>query len=467
MLTFSRFRQSKNAAFVIIVLLSSTLSLIFYTDIFEFRTSLSQALTFREVNLSHWINVEQDARTTEVFHGSTSTKTSIQQGTVADMSVPIETSNDTHTRNLGERKYQKGYQAYDQRVIRILTWTHRAWKRPLWFEGKTDGVAQCDTPIPCEFSNNLSLYNISDVILFHLRLIRTNRPMPSYRLPHQHWMTYLHESPTRHPRSVKPYDAWFNWTIAYSLNAHIARPYGMCLPNRETVWKDPSSITDAIRKVYGKRADSMPWAKRNIPYNYTSFNHAKGKTHLVLWVVSNCRTPSRRERYVKELKQHIKVEIIGGCGKKVCVANNSCLNNLFREYKFYLSFENSLCPEYITEKVLMRLDNGIVPIVLGGADYKSSLPEHSYIDVKDFASPKALAKYLDKLDNNDTLYNEYFAWKQNYTCSPLIEKDLLCDICQFMNENRNKVNVIPDVNKVWNKDSCISPAEYYSGIANI
>ena len=74
----------------------------------------------------------------------------------------------------------------------------------------------------------------------------------------------------------------------------------------------------------------------------------------------------------------------------------------------------------------MRLDNGILPIVLAGADYKSSLPDHSYIDVKDFASPKALAKYLDKLHKKETLYNEYFAWKQNYTCAPLHEKYISC-----------------------------------------
>ena len=103
------------------------------------------------------------------------------------------------------------------------------------------------------------------------------------------------------------YNTWFNWTTAYSLNAHIARPYGICLPNREKVWKDPSSITDAIRKVYGKRADSIPWTIRKMPFDYSSFNHVEVKTRLVLWAVSNSETPSRRENYANELKDISKL----------------------------------------------------------------------------------------------------------------------------------------------------------------
>ena len=132
---------------------------------------------------------------------------------------------------------------------------------------------------------------------------------------------------------------------------------------------------------------------------------------------------------------------------------------------FYLSFENSLCTDYITEKLWLRMEQGILPIVLGGAHYKAYLPAHSYIDVRDFASPKALAEYLHKLDNNDDLYNEYFVWRRHYTChSGVPGNSLLCDICRFMNDNLNKVNIIPDVNIFWSKDTCLSSETYYDGI---
>ena len=38
---------------------------------------------------------------------------------------------------------------------------------------------------------------------------------------------------------------------------------------------------------------------------------------------------------------------------------------------------------------------------------------HSYIYARRF-KPKELADYLLKLDTNDTLYKEYFRWKQHY-----------------------------------------------------
>lgn len=57
--------------------------------------------------------------------------------------------------------------------------------------------------------------------------------------------------------------------------------------------------------------------------------------------------------------------------------------------------------------------NDIVPVVMGAHpdDYRAVAPPHSYIHVDDFESPRHLADYLKLLDQNDTLYNEYFAWK--------------------------------------------------------
>ena len=44
-------------------------------------------------------------------------------------------------------------------------------------------------------------------------------------------------------------------------------------------------------------------------------------------------------------------------------------------------------------------------------DYAIAAPTKSYIHVDDFDSPKELADYLHKLDQDDQLYNEYFKWK--------------------------------------------------------
>ncbi len=56
----------------------------------------------------------------------------------------------------------------------------------------------------------------------------------------------------------------------------------------------------------------------------------------------------------------------------------------------------------------------MVPIVLGAykEDYISTLPPHSYINVDDFRLIRELAAYLKYLDQNDTAYAAYFAWRQ-------------------------------------------------------
>ena len=47
-------------------------------------------------------------------------------------------------------------------------------------------------------------------------------------------------------------------------------------------------------------------------------------------------------------------------------------------------------------------------------DYARIAPRHSYIHVDDFEGPKDLAKFIQTLDQDDDLYNEYFQWKVNY-----------------------------------------------------
>ena len=63
---------------------------------------------------------------------------------------------------------------------------------------------------------------------------------------------------------------------------------------------------------------------------------------------------------------------------------------LERDYKFYLSFENSICRDYVTEKFYNPLRYSMVPVIFGGADYQAlSIPKNSYIDVRDFPSGKS------------------------------------------------------------------------------
>ena len=43
---------------------------------------------------------------------------------------------------------------------------------------------------------------------------------------------------------------------------------------------------------------------------------------------------------------------------------------------------------YVTEKFWKSMSRNVVPIVMGGADYDSIAPPHSFINVMDYKSPK-------------------------------------------------------------------------------
>jgi alpha-1,3-fucosyltransferase len=156
-------------------------------------------------------------------------------------------------------------------------------------------------------------------------------------------------------------------------------------------------------------------------------------------MASHCDTHSQRETYVKELSKYIDVDIFGQCGKYLTcakhplhISNPQCYDMLESTYKFYLSFENAICPDYVTEKFFKIMGHDIVPVVYGGADYTQHAPPHSYIDARKF-QPKELAAYLKLLDANETLYNEYFWWKDYYRVEYSIEDTTrhgFCDLCQ-------------------------------------
>ena len=64
-----------------------------------------------------------------------------------------------------------------------------------------------------------------------------------------------------------------------------------------------------------------------------------------------------------EAETSLRVDIYGKCGLGAVPKNNPISPLL--EYKYYLSFENSLCKEYVTEKFYKVLKLPVIPIVRG------------------------------------------------------------------------------------------------------
>ena len=182
----------------------------------------------------------------------------------------------------------------------------------------------------------------------------------------------------------------------------------------------------------------------------------KNKTGLISWLVSNCNTRSKREVLVGELKKYLpadKIHVYGKCGSMKCSGaspddRDGCWKMLEQKYKFYLALENSICPDYVTEKMFEALKHDIVPVVLGGADYDSIFPPNSFINMMDFKNMSSLAEYLTKLDTDDALYAKYFTWKSKYSVknSKFDTNQAHCDLCQKLhnvgaNRSKNAINL--------------------------
>ncbi|EDO40908.1 predicted protein, partial [Nematostella vectensis] len=230
----------------------------------------------------------------------------------------------------------------------------------------------------------------SDALLFH------SRDMPAISLmdyilkekkTHERWVFFSKENPMNNPPS-KRYDFYFNWTMTYKQESDIFISYGYYFPVKR---------------------------KKKIPESV----FLKNKKKLVVWTSSHCNLP--RDDYVRELLKYIHVDVVGACANAVfqegldCPQNNKACNEKLKTYKFHLAFENTNCLDYITEKYWRALRDGVVPVVMGGSDYGSTVAiPGSFINVADFSTVKALADYLVYLDKNDTAYKEYFRWRQKY-----------------------------------------------------
>ncbi|KAM7325884.1 hypothetical protein ACRRTK_014362 [Alexandromys fortis] len=132
------------------------------------------------------------------------------------------------------------------------------------------------------------------------------------------------------------------------------------------------------------------------------------KTDLVAWAVSNWNSKSARVQYYENLKSHLRVDVYGRGHKPLPQGN---MTETLARYKFYLAFENSLHPDYITEKLWRNaLEAWAVPVVLGPSrkNYERFLPPDAFIHVDDFKSPGDLARYLQELDRDSLSYQRYF-----------------------------------------------------------
>ena len=185
-----------------------------------------------------------------------------------------------------------------------------------------------------------------DLIIFHgmdKELFSTK--LPEKRKPNQKYVFVALESPAnKYLPEPSLFDDYFNLTMTYHLDSDIVWSYAdvqeietneIIVPSKNPKWKN---YTGNIR---------IPEVDKII----------LNKSKIGAWYVSNCRSKSGREKLFDDLKQYLSVSKFGQCSEENgCKRGDDCFKTVVEpEYFFYFAFENSLCKDYVTEKLFTSL----------------------------------------------------------------------------------------------------------------
>lgn len=313
---------------------------------------------------------------------------------------------------------------------RILFWTTIFGS---WFSGlKNNGTPELPywtenrkCADQCYISNDRRTINVSDAIVFYYCDLKPS-DMPAERALGQKWVFWSLESPTN--CKLSPLVSWkaaINWTMTYRLDSDVLDTYGNVTPK-----KVPTS------------------------YSFQSLRERwKRKTVMAVWPVSHCNTFGKREHFVDELRKYMRVDVYGKCGNFSCPRFKGCHKKFATQYFFLLSFENTVCKDYVTEKLYYTLTFDMIPVTFGGADYKAIAPPESYIDAFAFKTPKDLADYLKRVSEDFDLYKKYFAWKATYDVKRWVYYTF-CNLCsKLYSSSFREISVYPDIVRWWNDTS--------------
>lgn len=259
-----------------------------------------------------------------------------------------------------------------------------------------------------------------DAIVFHGPEYNptTESEFPSSRSIKQRYVYFSQESPSN--RKVDDYlNHFFNWTMTYRLDSDISAYY--------------FHVYDNSGKFVAP-AENPQWKQPDFNHLKNYSDIYKRKKTPIAWFVSNCNSASGRENYVWSLQRFLHVDVYGRCGPFECPKSRMehCMDVIKNDYYFYLSFENSLCQDYITEKVLNAVTNDAVPVVFGGANYDNYLPPHSYIDASKM-TPQQLALTVENIIANETEYLKYFWWKRHYWFKDGFLS--FCKLCEMLHDD--------------------------------
>jgi alpha-1,3-fucosyltransferase 10 len=224
----------------------------------------------------------------------------------------------------------------------------------------------------------------ADAVVFHVPGIPHLEGLS--KAPGQIWVAWSMESAANYPLLTDPaFLARIDLVMSYQRTADIWTPY----------MQDRSVWQEIVRRPLPTKSEVAPAVMLQSAAHDHSRRIAYARALMEAMAVDSYgRVLNNRQFPVADRGRHTKLETIA-------------------RYKFYLAFENSIAPDYVTEKLFDPLLVGTVPIYLGAPNVDAFVPSRdAYINVRDFPEPRDLARHLDALAADEDAYRRFFDWRK-------------------------------------------------------
>ena len=203
--------------------------------------------------------------------------------------------------------------------------------------------------------------------------------------------------------------------------------------NLESEINYPRVESEEIRSLFDLR---MGYHQNDdILYSYYSFlnesdfkysNQELPVLNKACMFISSSVNKSHRLEYLNELMRYTEIDSYGRMfhNKNIEYDNGeSTLKEIAQKYKFVIAFENAISKDYVTEKFFNPLVIGSVPVYLGAPNIEDFIPgKNSFVDVRNFDSPKDLADFLNRCYLDNDLYNQFHQWKKGSLLPSFLDK---------------------------------------------
>lgn len=245
------------------------------------------------------------------------------------------------------------------------------------------------------------------------------RKLLERRFPEMHLM--LLESPIIRPDNYDPrHHAMFKSVMTWKRDLCTANPYKYRLfpiankhrPNCFS--KKPfaerklctliNSYMTSNRKgeLYSERIRAVRWFETHALSDFDLIGTEWDMLFFpqnVAWLNLPLRFAYRRIAALRKLRFRRYRSFIG--------PNRKSKHMTLHEYRFCIAYENSIEPDYISEKIFDCFYSGCVPVYMGAPNITDYIPQNAFIDWRHFRSYDRLYRYLSSMSEGE--FNSYLA----------------------------------------------------------